>query len=159
MRVVVIDYFTKWVKAESLPKITSGKLLRFVINNITTIFGIPYKIISNNGTQFENKEFSQFCWKNGIVKRFLSVAHPKANGAVEAANKTIKTILKKRLNKSKGKWVEELSLILWACRAFTKATAGHISFSLTMGVRRCCQLKLRCLHIKGSLTHLTPIKN
>jgi len=29
--VVAIDYFTKWVEAEPLPKITSGKVLQFVI--------------------------------------------------------------------------------------------------------------------------------
>lgn len=91
-------------------------MLKFVIKNIVTRFGIPNKIISENGTQFEGLEFTRLCDKNGIIKSFSSVAHPKANEAVEAVNKTIKTILKKRLDKVKENWIEELPLVLWAYR-------------------------------------------
>lgn len=80
--------------------------------NIITRYGIPYKIISDNGTQFESKEFTELCEKNGIIKSLSSVAHPQANGQVEAANKTIKELSKKRLQKAKGKWTKELSLVL-----------------------------------------------
>lgn len=48
--------------------------------DIITRYGIPYKIISGNDTQFESKEFTDLCEKNDIIKSLSSVAHPQANG-------------------------------------------------------------------------------
>jgi len=41
--------------------------------------------------------------------------------------------LKKRLDNAKGKWVEELSLVLWAYRTSTKTATEHTQYSLTYG--------------------------
>ena len=46
---ITIDYFMKWVKAEALITITEAKVQNFVWKNIVCRFGIPRKIISNNG--------------------------------------------------------------------------------------------------------------
>ena len=40
--------------------------------------------------------------------------YPQSNGQVEATNKTLLSKLKKRLEKAKGKWVDELPGVLWA---------------------------------------------
>ncbi|KAL5575127.1 hypothetical protein UlMin_016826 [Ulmus minor] len=65
---------------------------------------------------------------------FSSPAHPKSNGQVEAVNKTIKQTLKKKLEKSKGAWVDELPLVLWAYRTSFRAATGETPFSLAYGV-------------------------
>ena len=46
---ITIDYFMKWVKAKALITITKAKVQNFVWKNIVCRFGIPRKIISNNG--------------------------------------------------------------------------------------------------------------
>ncbi|XP_074377585.1 uncharacterized protein LOC141719102 [Apium graveolens] len=46
--VVAINYFTKWAKAMSLANITTKKIKDFIFNSIVCIFGIPYKLISDN---------------------------------------------------------------------------------------------------------------
>ena len=43
-----------------------------------------------------------------------TLAYPQSNGQAEASNKTILDGLKKRLEKAKGKWAEELPSVLWA---------------------------------------------
>ena len=48
--VVAIDYFTKWAEAEPLATITSKKVLDFVVKSIIYRFGLPKKIVSDNGT-------------------------------------------------------------------------------------------------------------
>ena len=40
--------------------------------------------------------------------------YPQSNGQAEATNKTLFSKLKKRLEKVKGKWVDELLGVLWA---------------------------------------------
>ncbi|KAL5568915.1 hypothetical protein UlMin_025490 [Ulmus minor] len=64
---------------------------------------------------------------------FSSPAHPKSNGQVEAVNKTIKYTLKKKLEKSKGAWVDELPLVLWSYRTSFRTTTGETPFSLAYG--------------------------
>ena len=87
--ILAVDYFTKWTEAEPLASITAKKSLDFVVKNIVCGYGIPRKIMSDNGTQFESDEFTGFCEKNGIIKSFSSVARPQGNGQVEAVNKTL----------------------------------------------------------------------
>ena len=78
--IIAVDYFTKWAEAEPLATITTKKVINFVVRNIICRFGLPRTIITDNGTQFESKEFKEFCQKYGIEKKFVAVAHPKANG-------------------------------------------------------------------------------
>ncbi|XP_062103646.1 uncharacterized protein LOC133814738 [Humulus lupulus] len=98
--VVVINYFTKWTEAESLA-ITSKKVLEFVFKNIICRYGLPKKIVSDNGTQFDNDIFTKLCERHGITKSLSSIAHPQENGQVEAVNKTLKTQSEKCSNKLK----------------------------------------------------------
>ncbi|XP_073042035.1 uncharacterized protein [Primulina eburnea] len=53
---VEIDYFSKWVEAEPLAKITEGEVLKFLWKNIVCRFGIPRKLISDNGRQFQGNK-------------------------------------------------------------------------------------------------------
>ncbi|XP_075091506.1 uncharacterized protein LOC142171713 [Nicotiana tabacum] len=53
-----------------------------------------------------------------------------ANGQAESTNKIIINNLKKRLEKSKGNWPEELLGVLWAYRTTTKTATGETPFLL-----------------------------
>ena len=71
-------------------------------------------LISNNGKQFDNKAFREYCCNLGITNRCLSPAYPQSNGQAEATTKTIVNGLKKMLEGAKGTWTEELPNVLWA---------------------------------------------
>ena len=45
---VAVDYFTKWVKAETLSSITLAKIKEFVYKNIVCQYGAPHTIILDN---------------------------------------------------------------------------------------------------------------
>jgi hypothetical protein len=106
--IVATDYFTKWVEAEPLARITDSESRKFVWKNIITRFGIPKCLISDNGTQFNNGPFKKYCSEFGIRNHFSSPAYPQGNGQAESSNKTILNGIKKRLEEAKGRWVEEL---------------------------------------------------
>ena len=59
--VVAVDYFIKWVEAEALASITITKIREFVYRNIIYRYGVPHTIVSDNDTQFDCKEFKEFC--------------------------------------------------------------------------------------------------
>ena len=47
--VVGIDYFTNWVEAELLAKITQQNVKNFVWKSIVCRFGVPRVLVSDNG--------------------------------------------------------------------------------------------------------------
>ncbi|GJW03215.1 reverse transcriptase domain-containing protein [Tanacetum coccineum] len=47
--IVAIDYFTKWIEAKPLAKITGKEVIRFVMDNIICRFGLPRIIVTDNG--------------------------------------------------------------------------------------------------------------
>ena len=51
--------------------------------------------------------------------------------------------LKKRLDDSKGKWVEELSHILWTYRTTPRKSTGETPFSMTYGAEAVIPLETR----------------
>ena len=78
--VVGIDYFTKWVEVEALATITEKNVRSFVWRCIICRFGIPRVLISDNGRQFDNESFQDFCSQLGIKNHYSFPAHPQANG-------------------------------------------------------------------------------
>lgn len=69
----------------------------------------------------------------GVELKFCSLAHPQANGQVEAANKVIKKPLKTRLGEKKGAWANKLPGVLWAYRTTHKTATGETPFALAFG--------------------------
>ena len=108
-------------------------MVQFCYKNIVCRYGIPNKIVSDNGLQFDSAEFRKFCDDLDIKKGFSAVIHPQANGQVEAVNKILKQNLKTKLDEHKGAWAEELPNILWAYRTTAKTTTGETPFSLAYG--------------------------
>ena len=70
--VIGIDYFTKWVEAESLATITEKNVRGFVWKAIICRFGIPRVFVSDNGQQFDNLPFREFCKELGIHNHYSS---------------------------------------------------------------------------------------
>ena len=64
--IIVLDYFTKWAEAEPLATITKQKIRNFVWRAIVCRFGIPRALVSDNGKQFDNAKFRDFCAELGI---------------------------------------------------------------------------------------------
>lgn len=128
--ITATDYFTKWVEARPLANIRDVDTKKFIWESIITRFGIPYSLISDNGTQFNSEAFKEY-WKGfGIRNVYSSVGYPQANGQAEVTNKVIVDGLKKRLEQAKGRWVEELPAILWAYRTSPRRSTRESPFAL-----------------------------
>ena len=74
--VVGFDYFTKWVEAEPLAKVTQQNVKNFVWENIVYRFGVSTVLVSENGRQFDNTPFKDFCEQFGIKNHYSSPSHP-----------------------------------------------------------------------------------
>ena len=114
---VAIDKFTKWPEATAVAKANKNSALKF-IKDLVARFGVPNRIITDNGTQFTNNLFGDYCDDMGIKLCFASVAHPCINGQAERANAEILRGLKTRtyneLKKHGSGWINELPAVVWA---------------------------------------------
>ena len=135
--VVTIDYFSKWIEAMPLGKITSQAVQNFFWQNIICRYGVPRELTVDNGKQFDCAEFIKFCECLEIKMHFASVAYPKSNGACERANGLILQGLRRRVehtvSKARGAWGDELASVVWGIRTSVSRSTGRTPFSLVYG--------------------------
>ncbi|GFS40362.1 hypothetical protein Acr_00g0068110 [Actinidia rufa] len=130
---VATDYFTKWVETEPLAQIRETDVIRFIRSNILSRFGIPRAFVSDNGTQFVESKVRGLLEQLKIEFYNSTPSYPQCNGQAEATNKTIMNGIKKRLEKAKGRWVDELANVLWAYRTTPRKATNEMPYSLAFG--------------------------
>ena len=90
-------------------------------------------MVLDNGKQFDNGSFRDFCLQLGIKNHYSSPTHPQANGQVEVINRSFVEIIKTRLEGAKGIWSKELPSALWAYRTTTRTPIRETLFRLAYG--------------------------
>ncbi|GKC07807.1 reverse transcriptase domain-containing protein [Tanacetum coccineum] len=114
-----------WIDAKPVTTITGSQVKKFVWDNIVCGFGLPGEIISDNGKQFRDNPFKDWCEKLNI---------------------------KQRLGKGNKHWVKEVSHVLWAHRTMIKISNGDTPLSLTYDTKAVILVKigmpsLRCVEV------------
>ena len=83
-------------------------------------FGVPNRVITDNGTQFTSHTFMQYIQDLGSKVCFASVAHPRSNGQAKRENSEVlrglRTKTFDRLHQSGRRWIDELSAVIWSIK-------------------------------------------
>ncbi|XP_057954124.1 uncharacterized protein LOC131148417 [Malania oleifera] len=130
---VAIDYFTKWVEAASYSNVTQNVINRFIRRELICRYGIPERIISDNAKNLNNEVMTKLCSQFKVKHHNSAPYRPQMNGAVEAANKNIKSILEK-MTETYRDWHEKLPFALLAYRTTVRTSTGATPFSLVYGM-------------------------
>ncbi|GLT30849.1 hypothetical protein SLA2020_056320 [Shorea laevis] len=77
---VATEYFTKWVETIPLRKATGPTVSNFIKEDIICHFGIPHKIVSDNGTPFVNQHMRKLLDTYKIKHRKSTPYYPQGNG-------------------------------------------------------------------------------
>ena len=128
---ILIDSHSKWLEVHPVNAATAAA----TIDKLRVIFsthGLPEMIVSDNGTVFTSKEFSDFMTYNGITHVKSSPYHPSINGLAERAVQTFKTGLKKL---TEGTLESKLSHFLFHYRLTPQTTTGQSPAELLLGRR------------------------
>jgi hypothetical protein len=76
---VAIDKFTKWIEYKPITTLKAERVVDFIID-ILHRFGFPNTIITDLGSNFTADLFWEFCERSAIDVKYVSAAHPQANG-------------------------------------------------------------------------------
>ncbi|KAL0319614.1 UNVERIFIED_CONTAM: hypothetical protein Sradi_5222900 [Sesamum radiatum] len=128
------DYFSKWAEAIPLKEVKMENVADFIRTNIIYRYGVPRYIITDNGKPFCNSLIDKLCQKFGLKQRNSSMYYVVANGLAKAFNKTLCSLLKKVVAKSKRDWRERIGEALWAYRTTVRTTTQSTLYALVYGI-------------------------
>ncbi len=89
---VITDFFTKYAVAVPTPNQKARTVAKSLWENFIVHYGMPEKLHSNQGPDFESKTFKELCEISGIKKVRTTPYHPKGN-PVERFNHTLLRML------------------------------------------------------------------
>jgi len=130
---VATDYFTKWVEAIPLKKVTSANMIDFVKEHIVYRFGIPQTFTTDQGTMFTSGEFDEFAIGMGFKVLNSSPYYAQANGQAEASNKGIIKLIKRKIEENPKRWHTSLNKALWSYRMSCHGSTKVSPYQLVYG--------------------------
>ena len=109
---------------------TVAKLLR---EKIFINYGMPQRLHSDQGRDFEGKVIKSLCPFAGIRKSRTTPYHPQGNGQTERFNKTLLSMFGTLDQDNKSRWPEYLSHLVYAYNCTKLSTTEFSPFLLMFG--------------------------
>lgn len=131
---VIVEYLTKYVVAYPIKSKTAPEVAEKLMDYIAT-FGAPKVILSDQGTEFNNKIVDALIRGAGAEHRVTSAYHPRTNGLTERMNATIATAIRKHAAGDHVNWPKWVPFVLLAYRSRIHSSTGYTPFELMFGRR------------------------
>ena len=115
---VLSDHFTRWRDAIPVQNGSAENIAEVLEERIFCYFGIPERLHTDQGAQFESRLMAELCALWGISKSRTTPYHPQSNGVVERGNRDLGDMLRALLlNRSEDDWDLLLPYIMRSIRA------------------------------------------
>ena len=130
---VITDHFTRYSMCYPTKNKSALTAAKYLYNDFILKFGLPTRLIHDQGREFDNKIFDElqnFC---GIIKSRTTPYHPQCNGAVERMNSTLLNMLRTLPENQKSEWHKKLSKLMFAYNAAKHSSTGYSPYFLLFG--------------------------
>ena len=129
---VITDHFTKYAVAIPTPNQKARTVAKCLWENFFVHYGVPEKLHSDQGPDFESKTIKELCEIAGIRKVRTTPYHPRGN-PVERFNRTLLGMLGTLDNKDKTHWKDFVKPIVHAYNCTKHDTTGFTPYELMFG--------------------------
>ena len=131
---VLTDHFTRWQDALAIRDATAPVVATALDEKVFCYLGLPERLHSDQGAQFESSLMTELCHLWGIEKTRTTPYHPQANGLVERNNRGLGDSLRALLlDQGQDEWDLLLPHIMRAFRGTPHTTTGETANFLMMG--------------------------
>ena len=129
----MVDYFTKYAISVPLKSKEGGEVADAIYKNWYCVYGIPYEIQTDQGTEFTNDVIKRLNIRLAVGHRVTTPYYPQANGEVEIWNRTLKRCVAIYAEKHPGTWDKYISGVVWSYNTSLNPNLGFSPFYLMFG--------------------------
>ena len=131
--VVFVDYLTKWPEVFATPDQSAFTIAKLFVEEIVSRHGVPAQLLSDRGKAFLSQLMQEVNEVLGVKKVNTTAYHPQTDGLVERFNRTLTSMLAKRVERSGSDWDTHLPYVLFAYRSSVQESTGESPFFLMHG--------------------------
>lgn len=129
---IVEDTTSKWIELFPLTIASAENCAKCLIDEIILRYGVPRRVISDNGTQFVSAIMQQVAYHLGFKQSLTPAYHPESN-PVERKNRDLKTQLSILVEEDHTQWKEKLPPIRFSLNTARSMSTGYTPAYLTFG--------------------------
>uniref|UniRef100_A0A3B1JNG7 Integrase catalytic domain-containing protein n=1 Tax=Astyanax mexicanus TaxID=7994 RepID=A0A3B1JNG7_ASTMX len=130
---VITDVFSKFTQAYPVSDQKASTVARVLTEKWFYVYGVPQRIHSDQGRNFEGELLRRLCELYGIEKSRTTPYHPEGNGQCERFNRTLHDLLRTLPPEKKRKWPQLLPQLLFAYNTTVHQTTQYSPYELMFG--------------------------
>ena len=129
----IVDHFSRFLQAYATKDKSANTAARHLYQDFIPRFGIPARLLHDQGKEFENGLFHNLEKLCGITRSRTTPYHPETNGQCERMNQTIIAMLRTLEESQKSRWKDSLSHLAHAHNCTRNSSTGFSPYYLLFG--------------------------